>query len=77
MDRLKDLREDKDYTQESLSEILGCSQATYSRYETGSSALPTDILEKLADLYVVSTDYILFRTDIKEPPKPSIFKKSK
>lgn len=78
MYRLKDLREDEDHTQNSIADILGCTQATYSRYETGSTSLPTDILEKLADFYHVSTDYILCRTDIKQPYEPSvIFKKGK
>lgn len=65
MQRLKDLREDMDMTQIAVSERIGCNQTTYSRYETGGINLPVDILIKLADLYDVSTDYILGRTDEK------------
>ena len=32
--RLKDLREDNDYTQEEISKILNCKQNTYQQYET-------------------------------------------
>ena len=69
MKRLRDLREDLDLTQVQIAKILGCSQTTYSRYETGNTGIPNDILDKLADIYEVSVDYILERTDIKKPYK--------
>ena len=69
MKRLKDLREDRDLTQKELAKLIGCSQTTYSRYETGQISVPNDILTKLADFYDVSLDYIFLRTDIKEPYK--------
>ena len=69
MHRLKDLREDSDLTQVKLAEILGCSQTTYSRYETGNLSVPIDILKKLARFYNVSVDYILGLTNDKLPYK--------
>ena len=42
MHRLRDLREDKDLKQKELADFLGCSQATYSRYETGALGVPSD-----------------------------------
>lgn len=69
MYRLKDLREDADLTQAKLAEILGCSQTTYSRYETGNLSVPIDILKKLAYFYNVSVDYILGLTNDKLPYK--------
>lgn len=69
MQRLKDLREDLDLTQMKVAKELGCSQTTYSRYETGVTSVPNDILDKLADIYGVSVDYILERTDVKKPYK--------
>ena len=33
--RIRDLREDRDLTQTELAKVLGCTQQTYSRYETG------------------------------------------
>ena len=69
MKRLRDLREDLDLTQTKVASIIGCSQTTYSRYETGNTSVPYDILDKLADLYNVSVDYLLERTDVKKPYK--------
>ena len=74
MKRLRDLREDSDLTQNDIAKVIGCSQTTYSRYETGVTSIPNDILDKLADIYSVSVDYILERTDIKKPYKKSVKK---
>ena len=65
--RIRDLREDKDLSQTELAKILGMSQTGYSKYETGENDIPTQILIRLADFYHTSTDYILGRTNIKEP----------
>ncbi len=67
MKRLRDLREDSDLTQNDIAKVIGCSQTTYSRYETGRMDVPNAVLNILADYYDVSTDYILARTDIKKP----------
>lgn len=64
--RIRDLREDKDLTQQKMGEILSCSQRVYSDYECGKLDIPTEILIKLADFHDVSVDYILNRTDIKD-----------
>ena len=65
MERLRDLREDKDLTQQEIADMLGCSQTTYSRYETGDLNVPIDILKKLAKFYKVSIDYIVGITNKK------------
>lgn len=62
---IKDLREDNDLTQQQIADILGTSQTMYARYERGANELPIRHLEKLADYYQVSTDYILGRTKSK------------
>ncbi len=59
--RLRDLREDHDLKQVEVSEYLGIAQTVYSRYERGFQTIPVEHLIKLADLYKVSTDYILGR----------------
>ena len=69
MNRLKDLREDKDLTQKEISEILNISQVAYSYYEIGKRSIPLEILLKLADYYGVSLDYIFFRTNEKKVNK--------
>lgn len=61
--RLRELREDNDYSQKQIAEYLGMKQPQYCRYEQGYRDIPTDILIRLADLYHTSTDYILERTN--------------
>ena len=63
--RIKDLREDHDLTQEAISKQLNISQRSYSHFETGTRGIPTEILIKLADIYSVSLDYLVGRTDKK------------
>jgi len=62
LQRLRDLREDKDLTQTEVAAYLGIQQTVYSRYERGFQTIPPEHLLKLADFYSVSTDYILGRT---------------
>ena len=61
--RVKDLREDYDLTQQQVAEAIGITQRKYSYIETGSQPLTADILIKLANLYHVSIDYLLAQTD--------------
>ncbi len=65
--RIRDLREDKDLTQKEISKILGCSQQTYSRYETGEITIDIISLSKLADFYNTSVDYLIGRTSETKP----------
>lgn len=67
INRLKDLREDKDLTQNDVAKILNTTQQQYSKYEIGIRLIPIDKLNKLADFYKTSTDYILGRTNIRKP----------
>ncbi|MFA9494115.1 helix-turn-helix domain-containing protein [Streptococcus sp. E17BB] len=64
--RLRDLREDNDISQEKISKYLYCSQSSYSRIESGKQDIPSKMLIQLADLYDVSTDYLLNRTNHKK-----------
>ena len=57
------MREDSDLTQAQVAEYLGTSQTMYARYERGANELPIRHLMKLCDLYNVSSDYILGRTE--------------
>lgn len=66
-ERIRDLREDNELTQEYIGKILNVSQRTYSRYENYERAIPIEILSKLADYYGTSVDYIIERTDQKKP----------
>ncbi|MBO5226825.1 MAG: helix-turn-helix transcriptional regulator [Ruminococcus sp.] len=70
--RIRDLREDADLTQKQIAEYLKMSQTGYSKYETGENDIPTAVWLKLADFYNTSVDYLMKRTDVKQPyPKPS------
>ena len=61
--RMRDLREDHDLTQQKVADALGITQRKYSYVETGAQPLTDELLVGLARLYGVSTDYILCLTD--------------
>lgn len=61
-ERLRELRVDRDMTQREVGEVLGIPQQQYSQYETGQIDLPLRYLRKLIDLFDVSADYLLGRT---------------
>lgn len=65
--RLKDIREDRDISQQTVAAYLNIKQNTYSQYENGKRQLPLDSLIKLARFYGVSADYILELTDEPTP----------
>ena len=67
MNRLRDLREDNDLTQEFISKIICCSQTTYSRYENENISIPIESLKKLAIFYNTSVDYLIGLTNEKNP----------
>ena len=59
MKRMKNLREDNDYTQEYVAHYIGTSQTMYARYERGANEMPIRHLVALCKLYQVSADYLL------------------
>lgn len=61
--KLRKLREEYNLTQSRVAEIIGISQKTYSKYEKGESVMPARCLLALCNLYKVSSDYILGRTE--------------
>ena len=61
--RLKDLREDHDYTQQQVADAIGITQRKYSYIETGVQQLTAEVLVSLARFYAVSVDYLLGETD--------------
>jgi transcriptional regulator with XRE-family HTH domain len=56
--RLKDLREDHDLTQQDIAEILQTTREQVSKYETGKQMMGVDKYIKLARFYNVSLDYL-------------------
>lgn len=65
--RIKDLREDHDFTQQMVADKIGITQRKYSYVETGVQQLTAELLVSLSRLYEVSIDYLLYETD---HPKP-------
>lgn len=61
--RIKDLREDHDLTQQQIADMIGITQRKYSYIETGVQLLSAEILVALSKCYNVSIDYILMQTD--------------
>ena len=59
--RLKELREDHDYTQKFVATILHISQNNYSDIERGVTNISIEFLIALANLYGVTIDYIVER----------------
>lgn len=56
--RIRALREDSDYTQREIAEVLNVGQRTYADYEYGKTRIPVSSLIKLAKFYDVDMNYI-------------------
>lgn len=69
LERIRNLREDRDLKQKQLAEYLKIHQTTYSDYELGNLNVPIEVLIKLAKLYKTSIDYIVGLTDNPTPYK--------
>ena len=65
--RIRDLREDRDLSQRVIAEYLHIHQTTYSDYEFERLNVPAAVLDKLADYYGTSVDYLLGRTSCPAP----------
>ena len=70
--RLRQLRIEHGYTQQELAKLLYVGQNSCSDYERGKRPCPLDVIVKMADLYNVSVDYLMDRTDVKEPYPPKL-----
>ena len=64
--RMKNLREDHDLTQDQVGKIINKSQQGYNHIETGRAELKIEDLIKLCDLYDVSADYFIGRSNKKK-----------
>ena len=63
--RLKEIREDKDLLQKQVADYLHIKQQQYSEYEIGKRLIPINYLSKLADFYNTSIDYLVGKTYFK------------
>ena len=69
-DTLKLLREQKNLTKKQVADAIEVTERAYITYEYGQRDVSTGTLQKLADFYGVTTDYLLGRPDAKEPADP-------
>jgi transcriptional regulator with XRE-family HTH domain len=72
--RLKKLREEKKLTQEQLGKLVNLSQQTIGHYEVNRAKPDLETMRRFAEIFNVSTDYLLGRTDNRNErtPSPSI-----
>ena len=66
-ERIRNLREDSDLTQQQMADKLFINRRTYSSYENGVRGIPVEVLGSIADIFGTSVDYLMVRTDIKKP----------
>lgn len=66
-ERLRDLRASRKLTQKELAEKLGLTNtSTISKYESGETKPSVEIIDKLADLFGVTADYLMGRSEEKK-----------
>ena len=69
MNHLKKLREERSWKQSYIAEKLSVGVAAVSKYESGKVLLRSDTIILLANLYNVSTDYLLGVSPVRGPYK--------
>lgn len=74
MNRIKQLRSEKNINQDILAKLLGLEIAGVSKLETGRVPLKDEYIVKLAEYFGVSTDYLLGKSDVRNPEKVDIDK---
>ncbi len=62
--RIRNIREDKDLTQQQVADGIGVKREQYRRYETGENEMKVSHIIKLCEFYDLSADYIIGITDI-------------
>lgn len=67
MNRIKQLRNEKNINQDVLAKLLGLEIAGISKLETERVPLKDEYIIKLAEYFNCSTDYLLGKSDIKNP----------
>lgn len=65
--KIRDLREDQDLSQKTISAFLLCDQSLYSRYEQSRRELPARLAVQPANDYGVSLEYLVGLTEARRP----------
>ena len=66
IDRMKEIREYFDNTQEEISKVLGTTRSTYANWESLDIPIPLDKLNLFCNYYGISLDYICGLTNTKK-----------
>ncbi|MGH1867267.1 helix-turn-helix transcriptional regulator [Enterococcus durans] len=70
-EKIKQLREDRNFTQKEIADSIGINISVYKKIELGSRPIRENELAVIADFFDVSTDFLLNRTSDPTPPKRS------
>ncbi|EGP4724044.1 MULTISPECIES: helix-turn-helix domain-containing protein [Enterococcus] len=70
-DKIKQLREDRNFSQKEVADAIGLNISVYKKIELGSRPIRENELAVIADFFNVSTDFLLNRTSDPTPPKRS------
>lgn len=70
--RIRDLRKQKRMSQTELAKSAGFSQTTVTAWETGKAEPSSSAVAKLADIFNVTTDYLLGRPNKQETKKDDV-----
>ena len=62
-EKIKELRNESGYTQKEISEKLNITERQYINIESGKSKPSLDTIIKIANIYNISIDYIVERTN--------------
>lgn len=65
--RIRNIREDKDLTQQQVADGIGVKREQYRRYETGENEMKVSHIIKLCEFYRLSADYVIGLTDTESP----------
>lgn len=67
MNRIKQLREENNWTQLELSKKMNCAMSSIAMYESETRKPSMEVLLKLSEIFDCSIDYILGKSDIRNP----------
>lgn len=67
MNRIKQLREENNWTQLELSKKMNCAMSSIAMYENGSRKPSLEVLIKLSSIFNCSIDYLMCKSDIRNP----------